>query len=261
MSDSWDAAAYHRLSNPQLAWGEHVLERLELAGDETVLDAGCGTGRLTTKLLERLPRGRVIAVDSSAEMLAAAAKELAPWGDRVELVRCDRAALDLADVADVVFSTATLHWVLDHARLFANLYRALRDGGRLLAQCGGGPNLRGLMERVHAVQARPPFAEHFAGHEDPWEFADAATTAARLHAAGFASVETNLVAAPTIFEDERIYWEFLRTAILRLQLEQLPEALRSRFLDEVVARVPRPLVLDYWRLNLSGRKILTAKAT
>ncbi len=261
MTREWDAAAYQRLSTPQVAWGEQIIARLELRGDETVLDAGCGTGRLTEKLLERLPAGRVLALDNSAEMLRVARENLAAFGARVTFVEADLARLDLEDAVDVIFSTATFHWVLDHARLFRDLYRALRDGGRLIAQCGGGPNTRGLMERVHGVMARPPFAEHLAGYADPWEFADAATTAARLQAAGFVDVETNLVAAPTVFDDERTYWDFLQKVILRLHVERLPPALRAPFLDEVVARVPRPLVVDYWRLNLSGRKILTPKAS
>jgi len=257
----WDATAYHRLSGPQTAWGERILAQLELRGDETVLDAGCGTGRLTEKLLERLPRGRVIALDASTEMLRAARANLERFGDRVSFLEADLSELDLDGAVDVVFSTATFHWVLDHGRLFANLYRALRQDGRLVAQCGGGPNTKGVMERVHTVMALPSFAPYFEGYVDPWEFADAATAAARLATAGFKDVETHLVEAPTVFEDERTYWEFLEKVILRVQIERLPEDLRTPFLDEVVGRVPRPLVIDYWRLNLFGRKILTARAT
>ncbi len=257
MTKEWDAGAYHRLSNPQVGWGEGVLARIDLRGDETVLDAGCGTGRLTEKLLERLPSGHVVALDASSQMIAAARQNLARFGDRVEFLERDLLDVGLDSAVDLVFSTATLHWVLDHPRLFAGFHRALKPGGRLVAQCGGGPNLRGLMERAHIVMSKPPFDGFFQGYADPWEFADATTTAARLQAAGFVDVTTNLVAAPTLYEDERIYSDFIEKAILRLQVERLPDALRPKFIEEVVARVPRPLVLDYWRLNLSGRKILT----
>src|SRR5262245_40282933 len=119
----WDAATYHRVSEPQFEWGRKVLARLALAGDETVLDAGCGTGRLTALLLGRLPRGRVIGLDQSASMLATAREFLTPrFGSQVELIETDLLDLDLDRACDAVFSTATFHWVLDHDRLFARLF-------------------------------------------------------------------------------------------------------------------------------------------
>ena len=76
----WDASTYQRISDPMTAWGERVLGRLELRGDESALDAGCGTGRVTRMLAERLPRGRVLAVDASAAMVEEAAARLADLG-------------------------------------------------------------------------------------------------------------------------------------------------------------------------------------
>jgi len=133
----WYPGAYERLSDPQYRWGLAVLERIPLRGDETVVDPGCGTGRLTAVLLERLPLGRVIGVDRSQNMLDQAASRLGPrHGERVELVRADLGAFALGRVADLVVSTATFHWVLDHERLFRELFAALRPGGRLVAQSG-----------------------------------------------------------------------------------------------------------------------------
>src|ERR1044071_5127472 len=104
----WDAGRYHRVAQPQGRWGASVLERLELRGDETVLDAGCGSGRVTAQLLERLPRGRVIAVDNSAAMLAQARDTLAPFESRVAFVEADLLVLDrvVTTRVDVIFSTA-----------------------------------------------------------------------------------------------------------------------------------------------------------
>src|SRR5262249_18475697 len=163
VTKEWDAAAYHRLSDPQVSWGEAVLARLALAGEETVLAAGCGTGRLTEKLLERLPRGRVIALDASAQMIAAARENLRRFGDRVSFLERDLLDLDLDAAVDVVFSTATLHWVPDHQKLFALFYRALRPDGRLHAQCGGGPHLRGFLERAAIGAGQPPLTAHLQG--------------------------------------------------------------------------------------------------
>src|SRR5919206_2947783 len=133
---SWDGAAYDRLSTPMEQLGREVMERLELRGDETVLDAGCGSGRLTEVLLERVPDGRVIGIDVSASMIDAARKRLGPEAD---LRVADLVGLDLGgETVDVVFSTATFHWIADHDALFASLRGVLRSGGRLVAQCGGG---------------------------------------------------------------------------------------------------------------------------
>src|SRR3954470_16411513 len=115
-SNDWDGAAYQKLSEPQFRWGLAVLERLRLRGDETVLDVGCGSGRLTAELLERLPRGRVIAADASPSMLTQARAQLARFGERVQFIESDALQLELEQVADAVFSTATFHWILDHDR-------------------------------------------------------------------------------------------------------------------------------------------------
>jgi len=257
-SSDWDGSTYHRVSAPQLGWGRKVLGRLDLRGDETVVDAGCGSGRLTAELLDRLPRGRVIAVDSSPSMLVVAGRELARFGDRVELLQCDLLRLDLDAVADVVVSTATFHWVLDHPALFARIHRALKPGGRLLAQCGGRDNLDRVRARARRLLEAPEFAPYMARFQPPWEYADPETTAERLRAAGFTDVETGREEAPTPFGSEAEYREFLATVIMRPYLDELPNAaLRERLLDAMCAEArgdDPPYLLDYVRLNMAARR-------
>src|SRR3954464_3851313 len=126
---SWDGAAYDRLSTPMEQMGLEVMERLDLRGDETVLDAGCGSGRLTERLIERVPRGRVIGVDVSAPMIDGGPTRL---GDGADVRVADLVGLDLGgEAVDVVFSTATFHWIADHDALFASLRAAPPPGGRL----------------------------------------------------------------------------------------------------------------------------------
>jgi trans-aconitate 2-methyltransferase len=255
----WNANVYHRVSNPQLEWGLPVLARLPLDGHEFVLDVGCGTGRLTEKLIERLPRGRVAAVDRSGSMIAAAREYLLPRHARsVMLARADATALPFAGIADAVFSTATFHWVLDHERLFASLFAALKPGGRLVAQAGGGPNLHRVHERCGVIMKEAAFAPHFTRWIDPWAFADAESTARRLRNAGFDSIATNVVASPVHQPDAVAYREFVEHVICRPHLSHLPTAeLRDRFLDELTDAASRDspaFELDYWRLNLDARK-------
>src|SRR6266567_5322815 len=166
-SREWNSAVYHRLSGPQVSWGKKVLARLSLRGDEVVLDAGCGTGRLTADLLEVLPSGRVVGVDLSQNMLHSARQHLAAQFDaRVSLVACDLLYLPFEHAFDVIVSTAAFHWVLDHDRLFANLHAALVPGGLLEAQCGGGPNLDALRKRANALAAIPKFVLYFVGFHE-----------------------------------------------------------------------------------------------
>jgi len=255
----WNADAYHRVSNPQLSWGIQVLERLPLEGDELVLDVGCGTGRLTELLLERLPRGRGIGIDQSVNMLETARTYLAGrFGRHVEFVQADAGALPFRNVADAIFSTATFHWLLDHERLFRSVFTALAPGGRLVAQCGGGLNLQRVHARCDDLMQRPAFAPHFANWSEPWEFADADTTARRLRTAGFTDVRTSVEASPVVQPDAATYREFITHVIVRPHLARLADgALRDRFVDSITALAAADspaFELDYWRLNIEARK-------
>ena len=245
MSGDWNASRYDKVADPQTRWGAEVLERLPLEGGETVLDAGCGTGRVTELLLARLPRGRVVALDQSAAMLTEARGRLARFGDRVTYVQADlEAPLPLDRPVDAVLSTATLHWVLDHDALFANLGQVLRPGAWLVAQCGGFGNVARFLAVARSVD--PTFRKRH-------NFQTAEDTAARLEASGFDRIETWLSEAPTRFEPGEPFESFLETVCLRPNIDQLPPDQRGPFVKAVAARMPEP-VLDYVRLNIVARR-------
>jgi trans-aconitate 2-methyltransferase len=255
----WNSEVYQRVSAPQFGWGKKVLDRVRLRGNETVLDAGCGTGRLTGELLGRLPQGRALAVDLSRNMLQTARRELEPrFAGHVWFVVADLQQLPFHEAIDGIFSTAAFHWVKDHERLFRSLYDALRPGGWLEAQCGGGPNLAALLQRAEKLISTPPLDQFFAAWRSPWEYASPETTARRLRRAGFAEISTGLEPAPVLLAGAEEYREYLANVIFHRHLERINDpALRRRFLDELTrqsAEDDPPFVLDYWRLNLSGRK-------
>jgi trans-aconitate 2-methyltransferase len=247
MTRSWDAATYHRVSAPQQGWAAVVLERLPLRGDETVLDAGCGSGRVTQLLLDRLPRGHVVAVDSSESMVAHAREALDP--DRATVFRADLAELELEEPVDAVFSNAVFHWVPDHDALFERLYAALQPGGLLVAQCGGKGNVARLHAAARAVAAEEPYAEHLGGWNGPWNFAGAEETADRLRGGGFTEIDTWLEPSPLTPPDPPA---FFRTVCLAPHMEQLPGELRDRFVEAVCGRCGTEL--DYVRLNINAKK-------
>jgi trans-aconitate 2-methyltransferase len=247
MTRDWDAATYDRVSDPQVEWAERVLERLPLRGHETVLDAGCGSGRVTRLLLDRLPRGRVVAVDSAPSMVEHARAALDPA--RSTVIQADLTELELDEPVDAAFSNATFHWIGDHDALFARLHAALRPGGRLVAQCGGRGNVERFHAAARAAAAEEPFAEYLGGWQGPWNFAAPEETAERLERAGFTAIETWLEPYPVTPDDPVA---FARTVCLGPHLERLPEELREGFV-EAVCGLAGP-ELDYVRLNIDAKK-------
>jgi trans-aconitate 2-methyltransferase len=244
---SWSGADYDRLSAPMAAMGRDVLARLPLTGGETVIDAGCGSGRVTQELIGRLPTGRVIGVDASASMIDAARARL---GDRAELHVADLAAFDLGLQADAILSTATFHWIADHDALFARLRAHLRPGALLVAQCGGEGNIARVHAAAREVMAIEPYAPSFEGWLGPWNFAAPAQTQERLRAAGFAAARAWLQELPVTPDDPHPY---LTEINLGAHLERLPEELRTGFVDAVIERLGGPPVtIDYVRLNIDA---------
>ena len=239
----WDAASYDRMSDPQVAMAREVIDRLDLRGDERVLDAGCGTGRVTELLLERVPNGSVVAVDGSAAMVEQAKARL---GERAETLVSDLLDLTLPQPVDAILSTATFHWIADHDRLFARLHAALKPGGKLVAQCGGYGN-------IATVQAAIDDLDHPAlrGWDGPWNFATTRDTAQRLENAGFTAVWTWLQPWLVRPEDPR---EYFTTTVLGAHLDRLDPAERAPFVDAVLERLNQPIAVDYVRLNLLARR-------
>ena len=241
----WDARTYDRVAEPQTRWGRAVLDRLPLAGDERVLDAGCGSGRVTELLAERLPAGRVVALDASAAMIEAARERLERFAPRVEFVVADLGEpLPVEEPVDAVLSTATFHWVPDHDALFANLAAVIRPGGWLVAQCGGVGNIASVRRVLATIGDGWPGAAHY---ETPM------ATVERLEASGFVNVECWLTDEPTRFEAGEPFETFLRTVILGGHVDRLPPDERDDFVHTVAEQLPEPLI-DYVRLNIVARR-------
>jgi trans-aconitate 2-methyltransferase len=242
----WDASTYQRVALPHEDWARAVLDRLSLEGGETVLDAGCGSGRTTEIVISRLPEGRVIAVDGSPSMVAEVKKVLRP---RDTAIVSDLTRLELEEQVDAVFSTAVFHWILDHDALFGRMRAALREGGRFAAQCGGEGNIESFRAAGQQVAHREPYAEHLGDTDGLWNYAGPEQTEARLRTAGFADVHCWLEPWPVDPPEPEV---FARTVCLGAHVEKLPDDLRDRFVADVLAALPQPLRLDYVRLNIEA---------
>jgi trans-aconitate 2-methyltransferase len=238
----WDARSYDALPLPHKRWGPAAIARLRLAGDETVADLGAGTGRDAAELLTALPRGRVLAIDGSQQMLAQLRERLARQLDRVQVLQSDlREPLPVTEPVDAVLSVATLHWLPDHAQVFSSVAGMLRPGGQFVAEAGGEGNI---------ATVRAALAELGADDgKDIWNFAGAGETRDRLAAAGFTGIEAGLVPDPARFESADQLEAFLATVVLGAHLRDLPAAERRPFVRAVAGRLDEPVV-DYVRLQI-----------
>jgi trans-aconitate 2-methyltransferase len=258
----WNAETYHVVSKPHEQWGNKVLNRIPDKAFGTAMDAGCGTGKITRELLERLPDTIVTAVDYSPAMLEVAEREFAPvYGDRVHFAQSDLSTAhssNFEDRFDLIFSTATFHWIHDHQRLFHLLFDLLNSGGYLIAQCGGGPNLDKARAFATQLMVSPRFAAYFTDWIEPWVYEDDVTTANQLRIAGFVDIDTDLEEQPTDMHDADTYREYVRTVIFREQLGKITDQVdKDAFIEAMVESAETanpPFMLDYWRLNIFARK-------
>jgi trans-aconitate 2-methyltransferase len=244
LGHEWDAAAYDRVSDPHVRWAGPVIERISPHGVHHLIDAGCGSGRVTQMLLERFPDVHVTAVDASEAMLIEAGRRLEHFGDRIDFVQANLSEpLPALPTADVVFSTAAFHWITDHVALFRNLAGVMRSGGQLVAQWGGGDNVARVVAALREVGD---------GWPGPWYFATVEETRAHLSDAGFIDLEVWTHDDPADFASQEALEEFMRTALLVAHLERIEDGQRDEFVRAVADRLPDRRI-DYVRINAVAR--------
>jgi trans-aconitate 2-methyltransferase len=255
----WDAETYDRIGTPMRGWAQQVIDDLALRGDETVLDAGCGSGSVTLDLLAKLPRGKVYAVDASAEMIESLTATLRERAiTNVVPIRASLTDFTLPEQVDAVFSNAVFHWIPDDDALFGCLYAATKLGGRLRAQCGGFGNNAHVLEAVAAVRTRLQFAAHLDGFSDTKTYRTPERARASLERAGWTDARATLFEAPVPFDDPARAALYVKTILLRDHVARLPQELRDPYaravVDETIARWGAPYVADYVRLDLWARR-------
>jgi trans-aconitate 2-methyltransferase len=242
----WDASTYDGLDLPHKRWGRDALKRLRLQGTETVLELGCGSGRDTERLLSALPRGRVVALDGSRQMLEQLHARLGDGDGRLQALHCDlREPLALDGQFDAVVSVATLHWLPDHEHVFGELAAALRPGGRLVIEAGGDGNIEGFLRAVGPQGQRD--GARF------WNFADIPQTRAHLRAAGFQDIAVRLVSDEARFDDREQLEAFVATVMLAATLRELPGDRRPALVKEVCDRLPERAI-DFVRLQIEAQR-------
>lgn len=255
----WNAEVYERIGKPMRQWAQAVIDDMELLGDETVLDAGCGSGSVTFDLLERLPRGRVYAVDASREMIDSLSGKLAERGEtRVTPLCASLTDFTLPEPVDCVFSNAVFHWIPDDDALFGCLYRAAKAGGRLRAQCGGFGNNAHVLEAVDGVRQDARFSRHLGDFRDSKKYRTPQQAIDALERAGWIEARAKLWDQPVPFEDAEEAALYVRTILLRDHVARMPEGDGVDYSRAVVAETVRrwgaPYVADYVRLDMWARR-------
>jgi trans-aconitate 2-methyltransferase len=235
---AWDGAAYDALPLPHEQWGIRTIAALNLQPHETLLDAGCGTGRDAQLAFEQLPSGSLVCVDQSSTMLDQCRNRFGS-DSRVRILEGD---LDKAlpvdpESIDAIMSVAALHWLADHNNVWQHFFNALKPGGRLATDSGGFGNLEKTLALVPQIDPNIKFPN--------WYYANVPDTEGLLKAAGFVDVEVSLRPHPTPLPDKQTLATYLRTLVFR------------EWNDDQIAKMSELLTdntLDYVRLEVRARK-------
>jgi trans-aconitate 2-methyltransferase len=267
----WDAETYHKVSDIQESWAIELLEKRKISESEIVMDAGCGTGRVTKIIANKVKRGKVYAVDLDENMIINAKKNLKDLSNIV-FVKSDLSDVKLPEKIDLVFSNAVIHWILDHKKLFTNFWDVLKPGGKLLIQCGGKGNLDTIPNALEKVRKTQRFDHYFKNWKIPWNFASSADTIKILNEIGFKDIQANLVEKKTKFGNFQEYILFMKTVVMKPYLSYLPTTennnqIKNLFIDEFLTELHNKnktkntnekqdldLELNYVRLNITARK-------
>lgn len=240
---AWDAHEYARHSSAQLIWAEELIGKLGIRGDESLLDIGCGDGKITARIAGLLPRGQVVGLDASPEMIQLARSRCGgKEHTNLAFVQQDAREIALAEQFDLVFSAAALHWIQDHGAVLRGIKRSLKPGGRILLQMGGRGNARDVFSALQQVVAVPPWQPYFAGFAAPYSFYGPDDYEVWLIQEGFQIDRVELIPKEMVHTVDG-FKGWLRTTWFPYT-DRLPEALRERFLDELVAAYSAGWPLD-----------------
>ena len=137
----WDAREYEKHSQGQQKWARELIEKISLKGTESVLDLGCGDGKVTADISKIVSEGSIIGVDNSAEMIKLAKdRHSEAIYQNLSFQEMDAANLQFHDRFDLIFSNAVLHWVKDQKAVIKGMFKSLKHGGRVILQMGGKGN-------------------------------------------------------------------------------------------------------------------------
>jgi len=270
----WDAENYHKVSTVQETWAKELLSKRKWKGDEVLIDAGCGSGRVTRLIADILKNGKIYAIDLDQNMIEKAKINLNDY-ENVIFVNADLSSVELPEQVDVIFSNAVIHWIKDHYKLFSNFWKLLKQSGEILIQCGGKGNLGAVHDILDLTRESSKFKGYFHNWEDPWNFASAEETFSIMERTGFKKIETGLTKKIAKFSSFEEYRLFMKTVVMKPYLSYLPSAYDNQIINSFmncffsnqknkenkenkenreISEVTTDYTIDYTRLNIRATK-------
>lgn len=231
----WDADDYIRNSSAQQEWAYELVRKLDLRGAESVLDVGCGDGRVTAFLASLVPDGRVVGIDNSRDMISTAAASFPRSSvPNLSFHLMDATQISTSVEFDIVFSSAALHWIRNHRAVLEGIAKCLKKSGRILLQMGGKGNAAEMIEVIESLIVGDRWRPYFRSFSFPYWFYGPDEYRVWLQQVGLREIRLQLIQKDMKHSGPEGLAGWIRTAWLPY-LEPLPRELRQRFIDEIVA--------------------------
>jgi trans-aconitate 2-methyltransferase len=244
VQQKWNAEDYAKNSSEQLRWARELMAKLALRGCESVLDIGCGDGKISAQLALAAKSGKVLGVDLSEDMIRLAAENYpAARYPNLSFLRMDAADIRLSEKFDAAFSNAALHWVKNHTAVLRGVHACLKSGGKILFQMGGRGNAADVLCAMEKVWLSPRWRPYFAGFTPPYHFYGPQEYEDWLPECGFGPVRVELVPKDMQHQGEEGFMGWLRTTWFPYT-DLLPAELRDAFLAELVETYTAAYPLD-----------------
>jgi trans-aconitate 2-methyltransferase len=233
-SYAWNVDDYAKHSSRQYEWARELIPKLQLSGNEALLDIGCGDGKITAVLAKSLPRGCVVGVDSSEDMVALARRTF-PQDNypNLSFQKMDARVLTFQEKFDRVFSNAALHWIIDHKSVLHGVQLSLKSGGRLLFQMGGKGNAHDILELLNYMLREEPWQKFFSDFSFPYGFYEPEEYTAWLLEAKLKPERAELLQKDMKLPGKAGLAGWIRTTWLPYT-ERLPAERRDAFIAEIV---------------------------
>jgi len=232
----WDARDYRESSSAQLQWARELLSTLQLSGKERILDIGCGDGKITAEIAKRLSKGSVLGIDSSEEMISFSTENFPQDEYRnLDFKLADARTLPFDSEFDVIFSNATLHWVIDHVNVLRGIKKSLKPGGRILLQMGGKGNASALFKVLDSMLVKERWGKYFRDFSFPYGFYGVDDYRTWLKKAGLKEKRIELIPKDMLQKGKDGLASWIRTTWLPYT-QRVPEVLQDDFIQEIVDR-------------------------
>ncbi|MCW4017217.1 MAG: methyltransferase domain-containing protein [Candidatus Bathyarchaeota archaeon] len=232
----WNANEYTKNSSNPYEWAKELIPKLELKGTESVLDIGCGEGKVTALLASYLPHGQVVGVDSSEDMITAARSAFPHCHyPNLTFLRMDIRELTFREQFDVAFSNAALHWIIDHQAVLECVHDSLDKGGRLLFQMAGKGNAQNIIAVLEELISEEDCKPYFKNFTFPYGFYGPEEYTKWLKEAGFKPERLEMFPKDMKLHGKEALLGWIKSVWLPFT-ERVPENLRDSFINELADR-------------------------